>query len=88
MQMSDLEIEARIRELVKRICGRKGLECDGLSDDARLDESGWGLDSLDLGELSAALEQEFSHDPYSRRIFPLTLREIFDYYRHHRTPSS
>ena len=57
----------------------KGLESVDL--DAPLyTEEGIGLDSLETAELSATLEDEYGHDPYSTDLLPATVREILDYY--------
>jgi acyl carrier protein len=57
----------------------KGLESVDL--DAPLyTEEGIGLDSLETAELSATLEDEYGHDPYSNDLLPGTVREILDYY--------
>lgn len=74
-------VRTKVVCLVKEIRQMKGLEPAELPDTARLDRTGWGLDSLDLAQLSAALEQEFGHDPYSQRVFALTVGEIVDYYQ-------
>jgi acyl carrier protein len=39
------------------------------------------LDSLELAELSAVLEERFGHDPYTQGIAPRTVGEIVAYYR-------
>lgn len=39
-----------------------------------------GMDSLELAELSAVLEDEFGHDPYSEGIVPATVAELVGYY--------
>jgi acyl carrier protein len=38
------------------------------------------LDSLDIAELSAVLEEELGHDPYSEGISPGTVGELIEYY--------
>lgn len=38
------------------------------------------LDSLELAELSAALEDEFGKDPYSEGIVPVTVGELNGFY--------
>ena len=40
-----------------------------------------GLDSLELAELSAVLEDEIGHDPFSEGIVPETVGELVDYYQ-------
>ena len=39
-----------------------------------------GLDSLEVAELSAVLEDTFGTDPYSAGILPMTPREIIAFY--------
>jgi acyl carrier protein len=39
-----------------------------------------GLDSLELAELSAVLEDEVGHDPFSEGIVPETVAELIGYY--------
>lgn len=57
----------------------KGLEAIDL-DSPLYGEEGIGLDSLETAELSATLEDEYGHDPYSNDLLPATVREILDYY--------
>jgi acyl carrier protein len=40
-----------------------------------------GLDSLELAELSAILEDELGSDPYSAGLVPRTLGELLDFYQ-------
>jgi acyl carrier protein len=40
-----------------------------------------GLDSLEVAELSAALEDELGHDPFSEGLVPSTVGELQEYYR-------
>jgi acyl carrier protein len=39
-----------------------------------------GMDSLELAELSAVLEDELGHDPYSEGIVPETVAELVAFY--------
>ncbi|HEX3794013.1 MAG TPA: phosphopantetheine-binding protein [Acidimicrobiales bacterium] len=39
-----------------------------------------GLDSLDLAEFSAELEDELGSDPYSEGIVPRTVGEVIEFY--------
>lgn len=39
-----------------------------------------GLDSLELAELSATLEEEFGRDPYTEGVVPRTVREVVAFY--------
>ena len=38
------------------------------------------MDSLELAELSAVLEDDLGHDPYSQGIVPQTVAELLAYY--------
>ena len=40
-----------------------------------------GLQSLDLAELSATLEDDLGRDPYSEGVLPHTVGEIIEWYR-------
>ena len=40
-----------------------------------------GLDSLELAELSAALEDDLGKDPYTEGLLPETVDEIVAFYR-------
>lgn len=40
-----------------------------------------GLDSLDLAELSAVLEEELGRDPFSAGFLPGTAAELISYYQ-------
>jgi acyl carrier protein len=39
-----------------------------------------GMDSLELAELSAILEDDLGHDPYSEGLVPETVAELTTYY--------
>ena len=39
-----------------------------------------GLDSLELAELSAVLEDELGRDPFSEGIVPDTVADLLDFY--------
>lgn len=64
-----------IGELLERR-GAKGLE---ISDQSKLTED-LGMDSLELAELSAVLEDELGSDPYSEGLVPQTTAEVIDFY--------
>lgn len=64
-----------IEELLERR-GARGVE---IRPESKL-TADLGLDSLELAELSAVLEDELGHDPYSEGIVPETLAELVAYY--------
>lgn len=41
---------------------------------------GIGLDSLETAELSAVLEDDFGHDPFSSETMPQTVGDILDFF--------
>lgn len=76
--MSDAEksVMSNVRALLKR---RR-------ADDAQLsrDSDLYGeleLDSLEVAELSVALEDELGSDPYSQGLVPRTIGEVVDFYQ-------
>lgn len=70
----------RVIAVLNDLLVRKGVERDAFPPDLRLDESGYGLDSLDMATFSVALEQVFGTDPYSAGRFPRTLADVLAFY--------
>lgn len=68
-------IESTITELRRR----RGAEDIEIGRDAALMDD-LGLDSLDLAELSAALEDELGRDPFSEGVLPRTVAELVAWY--------
>ena len=65
-------------ETVTLLLRRKNIDADvGL--ESVLSEL--GLESLDLAELSAILEDELGRDPYSAGVLPSTVGEIVEWYK-------
>jgi acyl carrier protein len=64
-----------IRSLVRR---RKGAASEVNLDSGLYDDL--SLDSLDVAELSAVLEDDLGSDPYSEGIMPQTVGEVVDFY--------
>ena len=55
----------------------------GLDEPIPLDADLWndlGLDSLEVAELSAILEETFGSDPYSAGVVARTVREVLSFY--------
>ncbi|MEA2346971.1 MAG: acyl carrier protein [Thermoleophilaceae bacterium] len=75
--MADAEqfIVKTIRTLIKR----RGGEVPEISS-ASVISADLDLDSLELAELSSALEDEFDRDPYSEGIVPNTVGELTAFY--------
>ena len=76
--MDDAEktVMSAVRGLLKR---RK----DRAVDEVRLDSELYDdlqLDSLEVAELSATLEDDLGRDPYSEGLVPRTIAEVVDFY--------
>ena len=71
-----------VRSFVSRVKKRK----KAVELDVSLYSEGIGLDSLDVAELSAVLEDEFGKDPFSNGLMPETIEEIVAFYDE--TPAS
>ncbi len=68
-------IEDTISELIRR----RGAEPPTITAESAL-TADLDLDSLELAELSAALEDELGRDPYSEGIVPVTVGELVAFY--------
>ena len=73
------QAETTIRSLVEMLLERRGVKPIDIPPDTRLAED-LEMDSLELAELSAALEDEFGRDPYTEGIVPETLGELVAFY--------
>lgn len=71
--------EAVIRKAVDVLLKRRGVTDLEVTAESKL-TADLGLDSLELAELSAVLEDDLGHDPYSEGIVPETLGELVAYY--------
>lgn len=58
---------------------RKEIDTEITLDAAVIDDL--GLDSLDVAELSAILEDNLGKDPYNEGLNPRTVGEIVDWYK-------
>jgi acyl carrier protein len=74
-----VDIEAMVfdtvRDLVRR---RHGEDRDVGADSDLFDDL--ELDSLDVAELSARLEEDYGTDPYTEGLTPRTIREVLAFY--------
>lgn len=59
---------------------RRANKPDDLQPDASLFADGLGLDSLEIAELSATLEDELGNDPFSEGDMPRTVGEVINFY--------
>ncbi|MFC9477206.1 acyl carrier protein [Nocardia sp. NPDC056952] len=67
------------------ILARRGAGADELATEAKLGAE-LGFNSLEFAELSAQLEDNFGHDPYSTGLFPDTVNDIIEYYEQASAP--
>jgi len=77
--LSSSETERAVLDVVRSLVWRRdGSESD-VTRDAVLDDD-LGLDSLELAELSAILEEQFGRDPYTAGVIPRTVGDVVDFY--------
>jgi acyl carrier protein len=69
------DVVATIRAFVMRVKAQSDIGLDTL-----LYGEGIGLDSLEIGELGAILEDEFGSDPFQAGLVPETVGEIVAFY--------
>lgn len=79
MLQSPSQAEATIREQIQLLLDRRGASGLEIRTDSKFSED-LGMDSLELAELSAALEDELGSDPYSEGIIPDTVAELVGFY--------
>ena len=80
--------EAELARLIVESLHLEGVAPEDIEPEARLFGAGLGLDSLDMLELSMAIEQQYgvklrSDDPDNQKIFA-SLRSLAEYIRQHR----
>ncbi len=69
--------------VIQRVLEDKGLQPDLDDDSVALDDTGLGLDSLDIATIAAELEAELEIDPFAHDDVHLgTLREFVELYTH------
>ena len=76
MSRSDKDATATVRSFLAKVKNRS----EDVELDASLYAEGIGLDSLDVAELSAVLEDEFGEYPFSVGQMPETIAEIAAFY--------
>jgi acyl carrier protein len=75
-----VNIENEIVEIIKTIRKHQGIRDDEFGLDSPLYDSGIGLDSLCVAELSAMLEKTYGKDPYTSGVMPQTVGDILEFY--------
>lgn len=72
-----------ILTVIQRVLQDKGLQPDLGDDSVALDETGLGLDSLDIATIAAELEEELDVDPFAHGDVRMgTLGEFVELYEH------
>jgi len=69
--------EQTVFETIRVLLRRKSIDVD-LTRDSVINDL--GLESLDVAELSAILEDDLGRDPYSAGFLPQTVGQIVDWY--------
>lgn len=77
MSISPADVEHTVVTFLTRV---DKLKPDFSADMPLHTSDGVGLDSLEAAELSAVLEDEHGHDPYSRGTMPESLNDILEYF--------
>ena len=73
--------QTKAREVISQFLTRAGKSRDPLTDDVALYGEGLELDSLEVAELSALLEDELGSDPFSADgDMPETVGQILAFY--------
>lgn len=67
-------------QIVRDFVAEAKPEVVGFGPETPLHADGAGLDSLQVAELSATLEDELGTDPYSAGLMPQTMAEIIGFY--------
>lgn len=70
---------SQAEETIQRFLARAGKDAS-VSPETSLFADGVGLDSLEVAELSAMLEDDLGNDPFSAGISSQTIGEILDFY--------
>lgn len=73
------EVEAIVRTAIESLLERRGVTGVEIRPESALQDD-LGLDSLELAELSARLEEEIGRDPYTEGIVPRTVNEVLAFY--------
>jgi acyl carrier protein len=79
MAISQADVKQVVQAVLVQI-NKAPPAADGLTPEHALYAVGLGLDSMDVAELSAVLEDAFGTDPYSTGEIPETFGEIVAFY--------
>jgi acyl carrier protein len=70
--------EQTVYDTIRMLLKRKSVDTD-VTADSVIDDL--GLESLDVAELSAILEDDLGRDPYSAGFLPETVGQLVDWYK-------
>ncbi len=73
------EASQTVRTTIRALLARRNVEDLDFANDADLFND-LEMDSLELAELSAALEDELGNDPYSEGLMPRTVADVLAFY--------
>lgn len=73
------EAEPTIRAVIEMLLKRRGVTDAQIAPESKLNGD-LGLDSLELAELSAELEDRLGSDPYTEGLVPETVGELAGFY--------
>ena len=74
-----IDAERTVFDTIHELLERRGAHDVQVTAESKL-TADLELDSLELAELSAVLEDELGHDPYSEGIVPETVGELIAFY--------
>ena len=72
--------DQRVLEILRGLLKRREQPPDDVSAASPLYTDGLNLDSLEVAEFSAMLEQELGRDPFTDGELPKTVAEVIQYY--------
>lgn len=78
--MTQKSAEETIVSTLKMLLERRGKEVAEITPETQLGAD-LELDSLELAELSAALEDELGSDPYTQGLAPETVGQLISFYK-------
>ncbi len=73
------DAQSTIIDTIRELLERRGADTSGITLTSKL-TADLELDSLELAELSAVLEDDLGRDPYSEGIVPETVAELVAFY--------
>jgi acyl carrier protein len=74
------QAERTIVSAIEELLARRGVTGVEITPASTLSED-LGMDSLELSELSAALEDDLGSDPYTEGLIPETVGELVSFYK-------